>query len=98
MSIASVTPKDPNSVEWFSWDFANMLRSGDSIVSLVEVAIDGYFLGLTIVDGSTGFDGSVVSAKLSGGTLGKKYKVRARVTTASGETLDLSFIVQIAHT
>ena len=95
--IKTVSPKDPDSVEWFSIDFANYLRDGDEIDELVEVAIDEGGTGLMVVEDTPGKNGTVVSFKLSGGTLDKTYRVRARVTTTpSEETLDQSLNVAIA--
>lgn len=84
-------PKDPDSEEFFSWNFKPMLIDGDSIVSVHSVAYTENQDTGTVI-GSPGIDaaGFVVSAKLGGCTKGKYYTVRCRVTTLLGETLDLS--------
>ncbi len=97
--IKSVSPKDPDSVEWFSIDFANVLRDGDEIDDLIEVVLDvtdDAETAAEIVEDTPGVNGTVVSFMLSGGTRGFKYRPRARVITEQGETLDLSFDVTIA--
>ncbi|HEX2882120.1 MAG TPA: hypothetical protein VHO25_21520 [Polyangiaceae bacterium] len=101
MTIRSLSPKDPNSEEWFSWDFKSTLRPGQTIDELIETVIDEGDDGddaLEIIEDTSTFDGTVVSAKFRKGTLGQTYTCRATVTTEDPvEKLDHSFKVTIVH-
>lgn len=100
--IKSVSPKDPNYVGPFSWDFsAELARIGDSIASITSFAVEVGGSSLEVLASPAPAHASgVVTAWLSGGTLGVIYTVRCRVTTNSSpvaRVLDLSFNVAIAE-
>lgn len=84
----SFTPKDPHSSEYFAFDFSQLLNEGDSVASVTGVTADVTDTFLTL--GTPALNESLVVVRLSGGTLGYTYAVRAEVTTAAGETLDLT--------
>lgn len=92
--IQTLSPKDPDSAEFFNWDFTLMLMTGDSIATVVGTLVTSGDDALVLV-GSPALASPKVSQKISGGTLGSKYVVRCRVTTTLGETLDLSFQLPI---
>ena len=74
--------KDPDAVLDYQWTFASWLPSGDTIVSATVTADTGLTLD------STSNTTTTVTAWLSGGTVGEKYSVRCRITTAGGRTDD----------
>jgi len=94
--IQSLSPKDPDSVEFFNWDFTAVLIAGDSIASVVSTVVTSGDSAL-VLEGSPALSGSLVSQRISGGTLGTEYTVRCRITTTLGETLDLSFSIFVEN-
>jgi hypothetical protein len=92
-----VAPKDPDSVEIFGWDFGPMLPEGASIASVVGTELEDStdeeieFLSVPSISGTK------VSQKLGGGTIDGDYGVRCRVTTTTGETLDLTLRFVVAQ-
>ena len=82
------SPKDPNSSEFFAFDFSQLLAEGDSVAGIVGVTADETDSALTL--GTPAQNDSLVVVRLSGGTLNFTYQLRAEVTTAGGETLDLT--------
>jgi hypothetical protein len=82
------TPKDPSSSEFFGFDFGLLLTEGDTVLSVVGVTVTGADNLLT--HGAPATNGNLVVVRLTGGTLGLTYAVKAEVTTVGGETLDLT--------
>ncbi|SAL19744.1 hypothetical protein AWB68_00681 [Caballeronia choica] len=70
--------KDPVSVLDFQWDWSEWLGEGETL-SDKDVSADD---GVTV--NSSSIDGPVVSAWIAGGTSGKSYNVKCKVTTSSG--------------
>jgi hypothetical protein len=80
--MSRIQVKDPNDVDDFGWDFTDLLATGETIATEQIIAPVGVTVGaITEVAG-------VVTARLSGGTLGVEYQVACRVTTSAGKTLD----------
>lgn len=80
--------KDPHAIEWFGVDWTERLR-GDAVGAADTIATSTWVVpaGLTAAD--TMSMSKVAGVKLSGGTLGERYRVTNRVTTAlNEETLD----------
>jgi hypothetical protein len=79
--------KDPNSTLDYSWDWRDWLAQvGDSIVTATFIVTDPE--GATtplVVASSVHFDG-MVTAFVSGGTVGKTHKLTCRITTNSTPT------------
>lgn len=90
------SPKDPHSSEFFAFDFTQLLTDGDSVAGIVGVTFDATDVAATkLVMGSPAQNGNLVVVRLSAGTPGYNYAIRAEVTTAAGETLDLTAYVLI---
>ena len=87
----SFSPKDPSSVEHFAFDFGQMLATGDVLTGLTGVTID-VGDGALVIDPSYAprLIGTAAVVLLQGGTAGTTYQLRAAVTTAGGELLQLS--------
>lgn len=85
------TPKPPDSVEDFFWDFNLALADGDNVASIVGPITQELGDSMLVV-GAPGIwatDNNVITARISGGTDAKTYELRAEVLTAGGETLSL---------
>ncbi len=82
--------KDPDAVLDYQWNWATWLPTGDTIASATVTAETG----LTVDSDSN--TATVVTAWLSGGTVGESYGVTCRVVTADGRTDDrtITIIVQ----
>lgn len=95
--MATLSPKDPDSEEWFNWDFTRLIQSGagGTIASIVAGPLkeDGDDAVTVLVGPAISPSGLLVSAKLGGGTSETRYQFTMRVLTTAGETLDhtLSF-------
>lgn len=81
--------KDPDAVLDYQWDWATWLPTGDTIAS-ATVTSD---IGLTVDSASN--TATVVTAWLSGGTVGESYDVTCRVVTADGRTDDRTITLLI---
>lgn len=80
--------KDPNASLDYSWDWTAWLPTGDSINSFT-LTLDG------LVEETSANDGQIVTAVLSGGTLGRTHAVRCRITTGNGLIDDRTIFIQI---
>jgi hypothetical protein len=87
--------KDPDEVDFWNIDFADMMPPTDSIATLGTVFVTGSDTALVI--DQTSFSGKVVSGRWQAGTLDVTYTITARVTTTQGRTLDKSGVVFIAE-
>ena len=83
--------KDPDAVLNYAVDWSDWLEIGETISSYV-VIVDS---GLTLVTDSEAE--GVVTAWLSGGTVGKAYTVTVHIITSVGREDDRSFRVVIAQ-
>jgi hypothetical protein len=89
--MSRVSPKDPDSEEFFEWDCEQQIKDGAggtiaSIDSFIFEEGDGMVTFLTAAAISA--DGYRVSRKLGGGTDGVDYAITMRFTTTAGEKLD----------
>lgn len=87
MTLAKAT-KDPNAVLPFSIDWAEWISdiAGESVASAswsVDSPPDA-----ALVIGATSVAGAVATAVISGGTLGRSYNLRCRITTAPSGYID----------
>ena len=74
--------KDPNSVLDYVFDWGAWLTDiGDTIATHEVIINDGVANSLTLADDSN--TATMVTAWLSGGTVGTKVKVTCRITTAN---------------
>ena len=81
--------KDPDAVLDYQWNWATWLPTGDTIASATVTAETG----LTVDSDSN--TATVVTAWLSGGTVGESYDVTCRVVTADGRTDDRTITLVI---
>lgn len=96
MSVVKQYPKDPDAKLDYLMDWSSWLPSGDTISSsawAIDVAPD---TSLAIA-GSPAPSNTTTTATcwLTGGTLGQKYVLRNRITTASGRTEDRSVAIVV---
>lgn len=81
---------DPNAVLDYGFNWTGWLDDGDTI-STFEVIVDGVTL-----DSATR-SGSVITAWISGGTVGRRATVTCRITTTEGRTDDRTLYLTIAE-
>lgn len=83
--------KDDNAVLDYQFDWSGWLGVGETITTS-QMFVDS---GLTLDSQSNTTD--VVTIWLSGGTAGKSYKVRNRVTTSAARTEERTITVRVAE-
>lgn len=81
--------KDSDAVLDFSWDWTTWLAASETIASYTIVVPTG------ITKASDSRTGAVVTAWLSGGTVGATYRLVCRVTTNQGRTDDRGITVRV---
>lgn len=81
--------KDPQAVLDYAWDWTAWLSAGETIASFSVQPVDG------ITIDSTSLTASVVTAWISGGTVGTRYRLTCRITTSAGRTDDRSIYVTV---
>lgn len=83
--------KAPAETRTIGFQFAEKVAPGD--------IVDAY-LGVTISHGASvslgSLDGTVVTARVGGGTVGHVYAVQARVRTTQGDVLELDALIVVA--
>jgi hypothetical protein len=92
--MANIFDKDPQAVLPYAWDFASdgWLPVGETINSYTLTPDGG-----AVVESSQQVDG-VVTATISGGTLGKRCAIRCHiVTTPSGYEDDRTLYLKIVE-
>jgi hypothetical protein len=82
-------PKDPQAVLDYTWNWATWLN-GDTIATSDVSVVDS---GITLA--SQANSTTAVTAWFSGGTAGRSYAVRNRITTAAGRTNDATIYITI---
>jgi len=83
--------KDPQSVLDYGFDWSDWLDTGDTVSTSTWNVPTG------ITEDSDSNTGTTTTVWLSGGTVGKKYKITNRMVTADGRTVDRSFYVRIEN-
>lgn len=81
--MISFSAKDPDDVDDFTWEWAAVLATGETISSFETAVVAG---GVTV--DSTAIAGTQTTARISGGTAGAIAQVRGRITTSTGRILD----------
>lgn len=98
------SPKDADGSEFFYWDFTKDLKPGETIVSVVVVAIsvaDGTDNSAAMVVGDAVImNGLVVKQLIAGGANGTQYRLTVKATTtfgpgSIGQVLPLSGLLTI---
>ena len=100
MTNIILSPKDPDSVEFFKFDYThdNRFETGETIISAtIEVTVlrgkdanaDDLLSGAVIISGLT------VSQLVTGGLSGVTYDIKCLATTSSGQQLDCSGEVSV---
>jgi hypothetical protein len=87
--MPSTWVKDPNTIIDRAVNWVNWLATGDSLATKTVTADSG----LTV--DSSAISGTSVTARLSGGTVGKDYNVLYRITTTLGESDDQTITIKI---
>ena len=86
--------KDPNAVEPFVWDFADVMAetTPDDTISSATFTVPA---GITKDSDSN--TTTTATAVLSGGTVGESYDILCRIVTAAGRTIDKTYRVPISE-
>lgn len=85
--------KDPDADRNFSFDWSDDLAAGESATSpTISITPSG-----ELTAGTPTVDTNVVTAKLSGGTRGKVYRVTCNVTITGGQDDDKSMWIRVAE-
>lgn len=92
MSVLGNFIKQPAEVETYSIDYSDDLTENDAVASAVTAVAP---VGLTVDYTQAIPLEARVRVKLSGGTVGTKYKVTITTTTDDGRVLQDEFIVRI---
>lgn len=94
--MRAMPDKDPNATLDYTFDWTAWLAAvSDAIVSY-SVAIDSPPDAVLTKD-SDSRSGNVITAWLSGGTVGQTYTVRCRINTTGGRIDDRSFSLTISE-
>jgi hypothetical protein len=83
VSTNRIQVKDPADVDDLGWDFTDQLGSGETIVTKQILPPPD-----SVTAAAPTETGGIVTARISGGTLGADYLIPCRVTTSTGRTLD----------
>jgi hypothetical protein len=86
--------KDPDARLDYAVDWTDFLTDTDTIQAAEWVDYD--YPDLTIED--EGVEGNMHTCFVSGGTVGRAYRVTSRVTTTEGRINDTTFIVFVRQT
>lgn len=82
----SETPKlkDPDDVDDYTWDWADMLGDGETIIDhdITDV------VGITVGAHEVVNDGTAVVARISGGTIWKPASATCHIKTSTGREKD----------
>lgn len=89
----SWTPKDPDEIEFFGWDFVDQLAPGDSLATIVGNFEDEGDGALPIT--GLGIVGTKVTGRWAAGTDGVKYILRCEVDTTQGERLTCTGVLHV---
>lgn len=88
----SLEVKAPDEVRDYSIDWTTRLLSGDTI------ATSSYVLDSGITEVATSKTDTATVIRISGGTLGERYKVENEVVTVDGEVLEEVFYIAVRET
>ena len=94
-TIKKVIKKDPDARLDYTWDWTDWLVGADTIVNPVSVAYTPNDGSMTL--GTPVINGGYVVVMISGGTLGRSYRVTASIDTAEGREDDRSFTLQVCQ-
>lgn len=83
--IVTVSPKDPDDIDSFGFDWSDRLAAGETISS------SSWILPAGLTEDSSSNTTTQTSVKISGGTSGTLYTVTNRIVTSTPHTLDRSF-------
>ena len=91
----TLSDKKTTTTEWFTFDFTNMLASGESlssITSVVNTKISGGSDATpsAMLSGSASISGKTVLQLVTGGLNGRTYKMVVTVSTSASNTLVLT--------
>lgn len=87
--------KQPSESRLYTMDFAANCAVGETISSVTSFAADTPTGATALTVGGASCSGTTASARISGGTDGKQYKVTVLVLTSAGNTLEGEGILQV---
>ena len=84
------TPKDPDDVDDFTWDWSSRLATGETISTFDADVVSG-----TVVVDSTSHGTATGTARISGGVAGETAQVRGRIVTSAARQLDWTMRIDV---
>ena len=84
--------KDPDDISPYAWDWTDFLGA-DTISTSTVTVIDVEVGGVEVDEDSEASE--VVTAVLSGGIAGRRYRVLCNIVTAAGNEYDQTMIVPV---
>jgi len=88
-SFNSIPPKDPLDVSPYSFNWANFLGAGETIVSATITVPTGITATPAVINGQ------VVNFYLSGGIAGQAYRITCFIQTDLPDAASRSFLLQV---
>jgi len=85
----SVWIKDPDAVLDYAVDWSAWLSQAEAITTATVVADDG------ITVDSDSHDGGIHTIWLSGGEVGRDYRITSRITTSQGRGDDRTMLIRV---
>lgn len=87
------TPKSPDGVATYRFDFSADLATGETI-SARAVTVE---TGITKDSDAIAASSTAVDVTLSAGTNGRRYKIECQVTTSAGHVYEITGVVKVAQ-
>ena len=102
MTRVELPPKLIGETRTYQVDFASLLAAGETISS-VATTVASVYSGTdaspsAILSGSASNSGSVVSQKITAGTLGVIYQILLQVTTSTSQILQIVGLIAVIPT
>lgn len=88
--IRAVTPKDPDDIDDFTFDWVTRLVGAETLASFTPTVVAG-----DCEVGSATIDGTNTIVRLINGSPGTTVQVRFRITTSSGRRLDRTLQLKV---
>lgn len=85
------SPKDPDDIRTYWVDFGSLLAPGETLTDASVTIPDA---GTTLLATDSDYTAEMVSARFSGGEIGK-HRVQYHVTTSTGQEFDLTKTLEI---
>lgn len=89
--------KRPAESRLYNLDFAELLATGETLLTIVSVAADTPDGATALTLSGTAISGTKVQVRIAGGTALYTYEITATVTTSDGNTLQDCGLPEVAE-